>query len=191
MKIKKGAVIHHVGYSCIKISESDQIAQAQKIFKEKYTYHYIITRLGTILQGHKPNEIIGHAYNQKLPGDGDIINREYIGICLMGDFTKESWTIPQLFGISYIIQKLRQKRELGTDILLHKEVSYTDCPGSLTKQIAISFLNAEYKELQTEKNSSCIQRGGYIYIQSRIPERLGLVSSTLWDANEKKIIFFR
>lgn len=189
--MRKGMVIHHTGFVCSKISEAEQIKIAGKIFQDKYTYHYIFTRCGTILQGHDLTEIVGHAANQKLPGDIDIINREYIGIAMMGNFKEESWTLSQLFCISYIYQSLTKTRKLGNEIKLHSEISYTECPGSLTKQIISPFLKMDYRELLPYTTKECIQQGGTVYIQARLPEKLGLVSTTLWQANEKKIIYFR
>lgn len=188
--MKEGFCIHHTGFLCNELTETQQIEAATRIFKEKYTYHYIITRAGTIINGHNINEMVGHALNQKWGGDEERINRDYIGIALMGDFTKEGWTPQQLLGISYIYNSLVNSKQSKKEVILHKDVSYTSCPGSLSIPIISPFLSYKYKELQTVGNTDCIQRDNKIYLQARVPEKLSIVKYTLWDASLKKIIFY-
>lgn len=188
--MKEGFVIHHTGFICKELNEKQQLDIAMRIFKEKNTYHYIITRSGTVINGNSIDKIVGHALNQKWGGDEERINRDYIGIALMGDFTKEGWTPQQLLGISYIYNSLIKIKKSKKEVILHKDVSYTSCPGSLSLQIISPFLIYKYKELQTVNNKDCIQQDDKIYLQARVPEKLSIVKYTLWDASLKKIIFY-
>jgi hypothetical protein len=108
----------------------------------------------------------------------------------MGDFTKEGWTPQHLLGISYIYNSLIKSKKSKKEVILHKDVSYTSCPGSLSLQIISPFLIYKYKELQTVNNKDCIQQDDKIYLQARVPEKLSIVKYTLWDASLKKIIFY-
>jgi len=188
---KKGICYHHSGFICSKLSEPVQIKHAQRIFKERYTYHFIITRAGSVFQGHALTEVVGHAANQKLVGDVDRINEEYIGVCFLGNFTKEKWTKEQLYAFSYIFSEVRRQigKELG--LLIHKEVSHTACPGALSKTELIQYVKKSYITILTKRNNNVIVRYGRSYMQLRYLYEQGLCSGLCWDANKKEIIIFK
>lgn len=99
-------------------------------------YHYLITGDGIITQTRRDNEIGCHC----------IPNWEKLGICLTGNFDIEEPTKEQLYSLTELLGKLKQKWDFTDyNIYGHCEKSRTACPGqSLFKWLKlyrqISFL---------------------------------------------------
>lgn len=86
-------------------------------------YHAIIRRDGTI-EGGRPLETVGaHA--------GAAHNHDSIGICLTGDFMQYQPSPPQLDSLQRLVDYLEHRYETKLEVLRHKDVAATDCPGCL------------------------------------------------------------
>jgi N-acetyl-anhydromuramyl-L-alanine amidase AmpD len=59
-------------------------------------------------------------------------NADSIGVCLVGDFTQGKPTTAQMLALYALLKDLMRRYHISPkDVLAHKEVSQTDCPGSL------------------------------------------------------------
>lgn len=86
-------------------------------------YHAIIRRDGTI-EGGRPLDTVGaHA--------GAANNRDSIGICLTGDFMVHRPSQPQMDSLRLLIDYLECLYHISLEVLRHKDVIATDCPGDL------------------------------------------------------------
>jgi N-acetylmuramoyl-L-alanine amidase len=96
-------------------------------------YPYFVERDGTIMQGREENETTWHAGSW-------IVNRQSIGICLAGDFTREDPSREQLKSLKDLMIDIQRRVGINNEnIFLHKEVKKTACPG------------ADYRRLIKEK----------------------------------------
>ncbi|MEQ8235293.1 MAG: N-acetylmuramoyl-L-alanine amidase [Syntrophomonadaceae bacterium] len=85
-------------------------------------YHFVV-RLAGIIEAGRPLEMVGaHA--------GPEVNRDSIGICLTGNFMDHSPTGAQLLSLVQLIDYLRNTYQTNLEVLRHKDVAYTDCPGN-------------------------------------------------------------
>ena len=134
----RGIVIHHSGAA---MGSARSIAQehAQR-GNEGLGYHFVIGNG----QGTADGEIqIGPRWLDQQPGvhvsgvNADLYNRRTIGICLIGDGDRRSFTPHQLASLTRLIAALQSR--LGIDdsaILLGREVSGTAGPGRLFPEAA-------------------------------------------------------
>jgi N-acetyl-anhydromuramyl-L-alanine amidase AmpD len=118
----KRIVIHHSG---TKTGDPQSFAQ----FHVKHcgwpgiAYHYVISKAGTIWKCNIIQSITYHAKGA---------NADSIGICLVGDFTKDDPTGAQIYALRYLVDEINKgfgKRKLA--VVLHKNIkgSKTTCPG--------------------------------------------------------------
>jgi len=85
-------------------------------------YHFVIRRAGTIEAG-RPMEMVGaHA--------GPEVNGDSIGICLAGNFMENAPTSEQLVSLVQLVDYLRNTYHSNLEVLRHKDVAATDCPGT-------------------------------------------------------------
>lgn len=59
-------------------------------------------------------------------------NADSIGVCLVGDFTQGKPTTAQMLALYGLLKEIMRRYRISPEnVLAHKEVSATDCPGSL------------------------------------------------------------
>lgn len=125
------AIIHH--------SATDEgnvaIFRKNHIEEKKFSdigYHYVICNGhggpdGKIQEGRHILFAGAHAVGR---------NDDSVGICLVGDFTKTKPTSLQMEALYKLLRELMGKYPITFDrVLAHKEVSATECPGSLDVSI--------------------------------------------------------
>ena len=87
-------------------------------------YNWVITADGVLREGRPQNQIGAHCR-------ADGMNYKSLGICLTGNFQTEQPTEKQLETLKGIIEQLRGIYKIPVEnILGHKEVAATACPGS-------------------------------------------------------------
>jgi hypothetical protein len=127
--MKQFIILHH---SATAVS-TDQFASINQAHKQRgFTlsslgfyvgYNYLLEKGGQVKQARADQERGCHTVSTD-PRYPDL-NRDGIGICLAGDFTKEKPTAQQ------IVLRLQQEYKIGDDrILQHREVKATACPGT-------------------------------------------------------------
>ncbi|MEQ8235193.1 MAG: peptidoglycan recognition family protein [Syntrophomonadaceae bacterium] len=86
-------------------------------------YHFVIRQAGGIEAG-RPTEMVGaHA--------GPEVNGDSIGICLTGNFMEYAPIQAQILALVQLIDYLRGLHKINLEVLRHKDVAATDCPGAL------------------------------------------------------------
>lgn len=86
-------------------------------------YHFVIRQDGSIEEGRPVDTIGAHA--------GPPANGDSIGICLAGNFMEYSPAGLQLQSLVQLIAYLRETYQADLEVLRHKDVASTDCPGDL------------------------------------------------------------
>jgi len=128
----KYIVIHHSETKQGNARIFDNYHRNEKGMKDGLAYHFVIgngtkSKDGEIETGQRwARQIAGaHCYDKKM-------NRESIGICLVGNFNDSKPTARQMESLLKLSSDLqKQYRIPKANILLHKEVDkrQTDCPG--------------------------------------------------------------
>lgn len=130
-----GAVIHNSGIHSSKIQDPGVIAE-QDINDEgakTCRYHWIIDRKGT-------NHFMVRLVDTPDHSGPDRIDRETIGICLIGDFTAEQPTYAQLQALNGLLAGTRELLGGGWGqyrtfwIAPHRYFTATACPGHLLER---------------------------------------------------------
>ena len=86
-------------------------------------YHFVIRQNGNVEAG-RPMDVIGaHSGPQ---GNGDSV-----GICLAGNFTENTPTDQQLQSLIQLVVYLRELYKTSLEVMRHKDVAATACPGDL------------------------------------------------------------
>jgi len=86
-------------------------------------YHFVIRQDGSIEAG-RPMDMIGaHA--------GPEVNGDSIGICLAGNFMEYVPTDQQIQSLIQLVTYLRETYQAKLEVLQHKDVFSTECPGDL------------------------------------------------------------
>jgi N-acetyl-anhydromuramyl-L-alanine amidase AmpD len=84
-------------------------------------YHFLVGADGIIYQANSVETISYHAAN---------VNPRGVGICFLGDFTKEVPPSPQLLAGAHLVAWLMQELNIALDeVKGHKELMGTACPG--------------------------------------------------------------
>ncbi|MEQ8176514.1 MAG: N-acetylmuramoyl-L-alanine amidase [Syntrophomonadaceae bacterium] len=86
-------------------------------------YHFVIRQDGSIEAGRPADTIGAHA--------GPPANGDSIGICLAGNFMEDSPAGQQMQSLIQLIAYLRETYQADLEVLRHKDVASTDCPGDL------------------------------------------------------------
>jgi N-acetyl-anhydromuramyl-L-alanine amidase AmpD len=86
-------------------------------------YHFVIRQDGNIEAGRPADTIGAHA--------GPPANGDSIGICLAGNFMEYSPAGQQLQSLVQLIAYLRETYQVDLEVLRHKDVASTECPGDL------------------------------------------------------------
>jgi len=96
-------------------------------------YHFVIDNKGNTYKGREENKYGAHC-NKKV--NGISMNFQSIGICVIGNFTKEEPTKRQIKSLEYLVKRIQKKYNIPVkNIVGHKEISLTLCPGSLINWI--------------------------------------------------------
>jgi len=92
-------------------------------FGSHIAYHYVISADGVVKETRPLDEVGYHAGKWTT-------NLSSIGICLQGDFTKETMPVAQLEAAKTLVFELRERFGLSSDkVLPHKKIKATACPG--------------------------------------------------------------
>jgi len=98
-------------------------------------YHFVIgngtgTRDGEVEIGYRWRDQVHGAHARAKAGDDNKWNRQGIGICLMGDFTKEAPSPQQLDTLVALVRHLREVYDIPFEnVVPHRFVTPTICPG--------------------------------------------------------------
>jgi hypothetical protein len=85
-------------------------------------YHFLIDGSGRVLEGRELAWQGAHARGAN--------NRDNIGVCLLGDFSRRSPSQAALASLQRVLDDLRKRYSVpGSRVYLHKELTSTDCPG--------------------------------------------------------------
>lgn len=134
----RGIVIHHSGsQSGSAASIADQ--QLSKGFKG-LGYHFVISNG----QGAPDGQIhVGYRWMEQVAGvhatgpDADRLNRETIGICLIGDGDRRAFTPAQLASLTALVAMLQSATHVDSGgVYLSRDVSPTSAPGRLFPESA-------------------------------------------------------
>lgn len=107
-------------------------------------YNYYIRKDGSIHQGRPENMIGSHAQGW---------NSRSIGICLEGSFMTDHPTAQQLESLSWLISDIENRRG-KLNILRHKDVNATSCPGDNFSLSSIKKINNKSLHITNIKNGS-------------------------------------
>ena len=144
----KYLIIHH--------SESSggtvQFLKWYHVEKRKYNdvgYHYVICNgkpLGNWSEGEDGMIQRGRA-DDVVGAQARGHNRQSLGICLIGDFTKTKPTARQMKSLRRLCAKLCRKYNLSPDrIVGHNKLNNTDCPGKhLSRRIPLIRIYVKWK----------------------------------------------
>ena len=85
-------------------------------------YHFLIDGAGRVLEGRELAWQGAHARGAN--------NRDNIGVCLLGDFSRRSPSPAALASLQRVLDDLRARYSVpSTRVYMHKELTSTDCPG--------------------------------------------------------------
>lgn len=113
-------VIHHVGHLTRDVSAKEIHKWHTDNGFGGIGYHFVIRKNGVIERGRGEDLIGAHCLNQ---------NHDSIGICVVGDFNKQS-EVPQaqLFSLKELVAMLCKKYPIK-NIYGHRDLRATTCPG--------------------------------------------------------------
>jgi len=86
-------------------------------------YHFVIRQDGSIETGRPVDMIGAHA--------GPEVNGDSIGICLAGNFMEYVPAVQQIQSLIQLVSYLRELYQDKLEVLQHKNVASTECPGDL------------------------------------------------------------
>ena len=134
----KGIVIHHSG-SAVGSAES-VTRQHQDMGLRGLGYHFVVTNG----KGGPNGQIaVGYRWTDQLPGahttgvDADRYNREYLGICLVGDGDRRPFTDAQLGALADLVSELAKACQIPADhVMMSRDISPSAGPGRLFPEAA-------------------------------------------------------
>lgn len=126
-------VIHHSGSAVG--SPATIEAQHKAMSFKGLGYHFVIGN-GT---GTEDGELyVGYRWRDQLPGahvagpKGDDLNRNSIGICIVGDGRRQPFSQSQIRRLVQLVNSLSEKLDIPADhIYLHSDVAAIESPGRL------------------------------------------------------------
>lgn len=134
----RGIIVHHSGSQS---GSATSIAEQHlaKGFKG-LGYHFVISNG----QGAPDGQIhVGYRWMEQAPGvhatgpDADRLNRETIGICLIGDGDRRAFTPAQLASLTTLVAMLQDSAHVDSGgVFLSRDVSPTSAPGRLFPESA-------------------------------------------------------
>ncbi len=137
----KHIVIHHSGVDEGNVKGMDRYHREVRHMENGLAYHFVIGNG----DGMRDGEIaVGRRWHQQLDGGhlrSESQNKVAIGICLVGNFDKESPTASQMKSLNALVKALMKRTQLSTGaVKTHRQINVigTRCPG--TKFPTKSFL---------------------------------------------------
>jgi len=121
----KGVIVHHSAgdWTFDQVNNHHKDIWGAKSSLGYYVgYHKVIDLDGTLHIARRDGEEGAHAVG----GIPHYYNRYYVGICLQGNFEEREPTGEQL---RVLEKELDKYRRVGLEILMHRQVSATLCPG--------------------------------------------------------------
>lgn len=128
-----GIVIHHSGSP---VGSAETITQQHNARGFKGLGHHFVISNG---QGAPDGQIfVGYRWQDQLPGvhvagpKAEQFNRQTIGICLVGDGERRTFTDAQIARLSELVTTLQQQLNIpDSQVVLHREVGPTSSPGRM------------------------------------------------------------
>jgi len=116
-------------------------------------YHYLIGD-GWVLKTREPEEIGAHAYGW---------NHKAIGICMTGNFDNYAPSFKQNETLGRLMVSLMKIYNISKEnVLLHRNVGSTACPGKYVTEEYINYLITKYMKVQNGYLYQLIEnRGGF------------------------------
>jgi N-acetyl-anhydromuramyl-L-alanine amidase AmpD len=110
-------------------NHKDRLHPQQNGLGNHIAYHYVISNKGEVKATRPENEVGYHAGKWTT-------NISSLGICLQGDFTKESIPVEQLEAAKSLVFELREHYKLPPEsVIAHNKVKATACPGLTDDEI--------------------------------------------------------
>lgn len=128
----KYIIIHHSGTAAGSAALFDRFHRQEKRFVNGLGYHFVIGN-GS---GSDDGEVeIGRRWKEQITGAhvGGELNKEAIGICLVGDFTRSAPTEKQMTSLLKLLNFLQARCQIASKMVLgHGEArpGHTVCPGA-------------------------------------------------------------
>ncbi len=131
-------VIHHSGSAYG--SPSTIAAQHKSMNLDGLGFHFLIGNGSGMGDG---NVHVGYRWLEQVAGahvagkNGDWYNRNSIGICLVGDFSRQPPSERQMWRLSQLVSALADELKIPADhIYLHSDVAQTNDPGAFFPEAA-------------------------------------------------------
>ena len=188
--IKTCIVVHHWGSQGGTENPEAFVKTAYQIGKEKNHYHIQISPYGQIYQIEPLEKLIGHTGNQKFDGGIDSINLVSIGIAFAGNFMEHQPTERARFAWHCVLDRITQIYKTALNIYLHKEVSYTDCPGLIDKAWLTKPCEKPRFITSPGGSGTTIIKNGRSYVQLQALQAVGLLNDLCYDYYSK-IVYAR
>lgn len=134
----KGIVVHHSG-SVVGSAES-VTRNHQDMGLRGLGYHFVVTNgkggpNGQIAVGYRWTDQLAGAHTSGI--DADRYNRDYLGVCLIGDGDRRPFTDAQIAAASELVAELARACDLSAqDIVLSRDISPSAGPGRLFPEAA-------------------------------------------------------
>jgi hypothetical protein len=187
---KTGIVIHHWGSDSQGMTPESFVKTANEISKAVNHYHVQISPFGQIYQTEEWEKVIGHAGNQKLEGDIDTINRTTIGICFAGNFMQTQPTEKARFAFHCVLDRITVEYKRALNIYLHKEISFTDCPGLIDIKWLTKTCEKPRFVAAPSGQQTMILKNGRAYIQLQALQSVDILKDLVYDY-ARKIVYAR
>ena len=141
----EGIVIHHSG-STTGSPDSISALHRDRGFRG-LGYHFVI---GNGLGAADGEVHVGYRWQEQLAGahtagvNGDYYNRRTLGICIIGDGEKRSFSDAQLMSLTRLVAELQRRIGIPDDqVMLHRDVAPRSGPGRLFPEVAFRARLAE------------------------------------------------
>lgn len=134
----KGIVIHHSGSA---VGSAESLTRVhQDMGLRGLGYHFVLTNG----KGGPDGQIaVGYRWTDQLAGahttgvDADRYNREYLGVCLVGDGDRRPFTESQIAAAAELVAELARACEIPADhVVLSRDISPSAGPGRLFPEAA-------------------------------------------------------
>ncbi len=134
----KGIVIHHSGSV---VGSAESVTQRhQELGLRGLGHHFVVTNGRGAPDGQVA---VGYRWTDQLPGahtsgaDADRYNREFLGICLVGDGDRRPFSDRQIASVAELVAELADACDIPAEnIVLSRDVSPSAGPGRLFPEAA-------------------------------------------------------
>jgi len=183
--VKSCIVVHHWGFDTSSFTPKQLFSSMNNIAKEKHSYHYVIFDSGLITCINPINKLVGHAANQKLSGDDDRFNISGIGVSFAGLYINHLPPPDALFAFHCLKKSLDDSLVTNLKILLHKDISFTDCPGMIKVSDLSDPKYLNFIAMSTKNNPvvKCFNNQAFINLRSL--QQMKLIKNIAFVANSK------